>query len=100
MNPDEAGNIVYALWALSFGILNLTKEQEEDEMIQRFRLQAFQTGFYWLIWGLLASAVINVWRYRSINADYFTAYLVLFLLNAYNFAAFRYQFYQANQSDN
>lgn len=100
MSPDEAGNIVYALWAVSFGILNLTKESEEDEMIQRFRLQAFQTGFYWLIWGLLASVVINVWRYGSINADYFTAYLVLFLLNAYIFAAFRYQIYQANQSDN
>lgn len=97
ISPDEAGNIIYAIWAVAFAILNLTKQSEEDEMIQNFRLQAFQTGFYWLIWGLAASVVINLWRYGSINADYFTAYLVLFLLNAYIFAAFKYQVYQANK---
>lgn len=98
ISPDEGGNIIYGLWAVAFGILNLTKQDEEDEMIQSLRLQAFQTGFYWLIWGLLATAVINLWRYGSVNADYFTAYLVLFLLNAYIFAAFKYQVYQSNKN--
>ncbi|MBN3519463.1 hypothetical protein JYB62_05560 [Algoriphagus lutimaris] len=97
ISPDDSAQIIYGFWAIGFGLLNLSREKEEDEMIKSFRLQAFQTGFYWLIWGLGALMLINYLRYDRITSEIFTAYLVLFLLNAYVYAAFQYQKYMASK---
>jgi hypothetical protein len=97
MDPNEAAQILYAFWAIGFGILILTREKIEDEMIQRFRLQAFQTGFFWLIWGLGALMLINYLRFDRLTSEMFTPYLVLFLLNLYIYAAFQVQVYQSKR---
>ncbi|MEN2283751.1 hypothetical protein AAGF08_16525 [Algoriphagus sp. SE2] len=97
ISPDESSQIIYGFWAIGFGLLNLSREKEEDEMIKSFRLQAFQTGFYWLIWGLGALMLINYLRFDRITSEIFTAYLVLFLLNAYVYAAFQYQKYMSSK---
>lgn len=97
ISPDDSSQIIYGFWAIGFGILNLSKEKEEDEMIKSFRLQAFQTGTYWVIWGLGAIMIINYIRYDRITSEMFTAYLVLFLLNAYIYAAFQYQKYMSSK---
>ncbi|TFV92333.1 hypothetical protein E4S40_15930 [Algoriphagus kandeliae] len=100
MDPNEAAQILYGFWAIGFGILNLTREKVEDEMIRSFRLQAFQTGFFWMIWGLGAIMLINYLRYDRLTSEMFTVYLVLFLLNLYIFAAFQLQKYQASKTNN
>lgn len=97
INPDDAAQIIYGFWAIGFGLLNLSREKDEDEMIKSFRLQAFQTGSYWLIWGLGALMLVNYLRFDRITSEIFTAYLVLFLLNAYVYAAFQYQKYMATK---
>ena len=93
--PDESAQLIYGFWAIGFGILNLTREKVEDEMVKSFRLQAFQTGFYWLIWGIAALMMVNYLRFGRLTSEIFSAYLVLFLLNAYIYAAFQYQKYMA-----
>lgn len=98
--PNETTQIIYGFWALGFMILNLTREKVEDEMIRNFRQQAFQTGFFWLIWGLAALMLINYLRFDRITSEIFTAYLVLFLLNGYIYAAFQYQKYSADKEVN
>ena len=100
IDPNETTQIIYGFWAIGFGILNLTRENLEDEMIQKFRQQAFQTGFFWLIWGLGALMLINYLRFDRITSEIFTAYLVLFLLNMYIYAAFQYQKYIATKEEN
>jgi len=100
IDPDDSAQIIYGFWAIGFGLLNLSREKDEDEMIKSFRLQAFQTGSYWLIWGLAALMLINYVRFDTITSEIFTAYLVLFLLNAYIYAAFQYQKYVATKDDN
>ncbi|OOG74888.1 hypothetical protein [Algoriphagus sp. A40] len=100
IEPNDTAQIIYGFWAIGFGILNLTREKVEDEMIRSFRQQAFQTGFFWLIWGLAAIMLINYLRFDRITSEMFTAYLVLFLLNAYIYGAFQYQKYIANKEDN
>lgn len=100
IDPNETTQIIYGFWAIGFGILNLSREKVEDEMIQKFRQQAFQTGFFWLIWGLGALMLINYLRFDRLTSEIFTAYLVLFLLNAYIYAAFQYQKYIANKEEN
>lgn len=95
LDPNESSQIIYGFWAIGFGILNLSREKEEDEMIKSFRLQAYQTGFYWLIWGVSALMLINYLRFDRLTSEIFTAYLVLFLLNAYIYGAFQYQKYMA-----
>lgn len=97
ISPDDSSQIIYGFWAIGFGLLNLSKEKEEDEMIKSFRLQAFQTGFYWLIWGIAALMLMNYVRFGRIASEFFTAYLVLFLLNAYVYAAFQYQKYMSSK---
>lgn len=97
-DPNESTQIIYGFWAIGFGILNLSREKEEDEMIKSFRLQAYQTGFYWLIWGVAALMLINYLRFDRLTSEMFTAYLVLFLLNAYVYAAFQYQKYMASKN--
>ena len=99
IDPNDTSQIIYGFWAIGFGILNLTREKVEDEMIKSFRQQAFQTGFFWLIWGLPALMLINYLRFDRITSEMFTAYLVLFLLNAYIYGAFQYQKYLANKED-
>lgn len=100
MDPNEASQIIYGFWAIGFGILNLTREKVEDEMIKSFRQQAFQTGFYWLILGLATLMLINYVRFGRFTSEIFTAYLVLFLLNAYIYGAFQYQKYLSSKSEN
>ncbi len=100
IDPNETTQIIYGFWAIGFGILNLSREKVEDEMIRSFRQQAFQTGFFWLIWGLAALMLVNYVRFDRITSEMFTAYLVLFLLNAYIYGAFQYQKYMANKEDN
>lgn len=99
-DPNDAAQVIYGFWAIGFGILNLSREKVEDEMIRSFRQQAFQTGFFWLIWGLAALMLINYLRYQSIASEMFTAYLVLFLLNAYIYGAFQYQKYMSLKDEN
>lgn len=99
-DPNETTQIIYGFWAIGFMILNLTREKVEDEMIRNFRQQAFQTGFFWLIWGLAALMLINYLRFDRITSEIFTAYLVLFLLNAYIYGAFQYQKYMADKEEN
>ena len=97
ISPNESAQVIYGCWAIAFGLLNLSREKEEDEMIKSFRLQAFQTGSYWLIWGVAALMLINYLRFDRITSEIFTAYLVLFLLNAYVYAAFQYQKFMATK---
>ena len=99
MDPNERTQIIYGFWAIGFGILNLTREKVEDEMTRNFRQQAFQTGFYWLIIGLAALMLINYMWYGKFTSEFFTAYLVLFLLNAYIYGAFQYQKYLSSKSE-
>jgi hypothetical protein len=99
IDPNETTQIIYGFWAIGFGILNLSREKVEDEMIRNFRQQAFQTGSYWLIWGIAALMLINYLRFDRITSEIFSAYLVLFLLNAYIYAAFQYQKYLANKEN-
>ncbi len=100
IDPNDTVQIIYGFWAIGFGILNLTREKVEDEMIRKFRQQAFHTGSYWLIWGIAALMTINYLRFDRITSEVFTAYLVLFLLNGYIYAAFQYQKYQAYKEEN
>lgn len=99
LDPNDSSQIIYGFWAIGFGILNLSREKVEDEMIRTFRQQAFQTGFYWLIWGLAAMMLVNYLRFDRITSEMFTAYLVLFLLNAYIYGAFQYQKYMADKEE-
>lgn len=96
--PNETAQLIYGFWAIGFGILNLTREKVEDEMVKSFRLQAFQTGFYWLIWGVATLMMVNYLRFGRLTSEIFSAYLVLFLLNAYVYAAFQYQKYMASKN--
>lgn len=97
LSPDNAAEIIYGFWAVGFTLLNLTKEKIEDEMVKTFRLQAFQTGFFWLMCGLVAIMVVNYLRFGEFRQEIFSAPLVLFLLNAYVFVAFEYQKWRSNQ---
>lgn len=97
IDPNETIQIIYGFWAVAFMILNLTREKIEDEMVRNFRQQAFQTGFYWLMCGLPILMIINYLRFDRITSEIFSAYLVLFLLNAYIYAAFQYQKYIATK---
>ncbi len=97
ISSDESAQVIYGCWAIGFGLLNLSREKDEDEIIKSFRLQAFQTGSYWLIWGVGALMLINYLRFDRITSEIFTTYLVLFLLNAYIYAAFQYQKFMANK---
>ncbi|WP_026952391.1 hypothetical protein [Algoriphagus mannitolivorans] len=100
MEHNESTQIIYGFWAIGFGILNLTRENVEDEMIKNFRQQAFQTGFFWLILGLATLMLINYLWFGRFTSELFTAYLVLFLLNAYIYGAFQYQKYLSSKSEN
>lgn len=97
LSPDNASEIIYGSWAVGFTLLNLTKEKIEDEMVKTFRLQAFQTGFFWLMCGLVAIMVVNYLRFGEFRQEIFSAPLVLFLLNSYVLAAFEYQKWRSNQ---
>jgi hypothetical protein len=97
IDPNQGAEIIYGFWAIGFAMLNLTKEKDEDEMIKSFRLQAFQTGSYWMIWGLGAIMLINYYIFENISSEMFSAYLVLFLLNGYIYGAFQYQKYMASK---
>ncbi|WPR76842.1 hypothetical protein [Algoriphagus sp. NG3] len=93
----DPSQIHLGFWAIGFGILNLTKETDEDEMIKSFRLQAFQTGFFWMIWGLSALMIVSYIGSGGFSTNLLSVFSVLFLLNAYIYAAFQYQKYMAKK---
>jgi len=100
ISGNEVAEICYAFWAIGFIILILTKEKEEDEMIKMFRLQAFQTGFYWLMWGLGVLIFIHFLGktdYSYISGPPISASLVMFLLSTYVFFAFKYQIWKSSK---
>jgi hypothetical protein len=100
ISGNEVAEIIYSFWAIGFIILILTKEKEEDEMMNVFRLQAFQTGFYWLMWGLGVLIVIHFLGKADIShlsGPPISGSLVMFLLSFYVFAAFEYQKWRSNQ---
>ncbi|WP_228780010.1 hypothetical protein [Aquiflexum lacus] len=100
ISGNDVAEITYSFWAIGFIILILTKEKEEDEMIKMFRLQAFQTGFYWLMWGLGVLILIHFFGktdYSDISGPPISAALVMFLLSAYVFVAFKYQIWKASK---
>ena len=100
ISGEEVAEICYSFWAIGFIILILSKEKEEDEMIRLFRLQAFQTGFYWLMWGLGVLIVIHFLSktdFSILTGPPISASLVMFLLSAYVFAAFKYQIWKSSK---
>jgi hypothetical protein len=100
ISGNEVAEIIYSFWAIGFIILILTKEKEEDEMIKMFRLQAFQTGFYWLMWGLGVLILVHFISKTDVSAlsgPPISAPLVMFLLSAYVFVAFKYQIWIASK---
>lgn len=99
IDPNQAAEIIYLGWACGLTLLNLSKEKIEDEMIKTFRLQAFQTGFFWLMCGLVTVLVVNYFRFGSIHAEAISAGMVLFLLNLYVLAAFEYQKWRSNEQN-
>jgi hypothetical protein len=99
IDPDQAAEIIYLGWACGLTLLNLSKEKVEDEMIKTFRLQAFQTGFFWLMCGLVAILIVNYLRFRSFHPEAISAGMVLFLLNLYVWAAFEFQKWRSNEQN-
>lgn len=100
ISGNEVSEIIYSFWAIAFIILILTKEKEEDEMIKMFRLQAFQTGFYWLMWGLGVLIVIHFigkTDFTTLTGPPISASLVMFLLSFYVFVAFKYQIWKVSK---
>ncbi|PZX53873.1 hypothetical protein LV84_02981 [Algoriphagus ratkowskyi] len=93
-NPSQ---ILFGFWAIGFGLLNLCRDKNEDEMIKSFRLQAYQTGFFWLIWGLAALMLISYFGTGGFTSNFLSVFSILFLLNAYIYAAFQYQKYMATK---
>ncbi|WP_304516846.1 hypothetical protein [Cecembia rubra] len=97
---ELVADLCYASWAIGLIILINTKEKEEDEMINTIRLQSFQTGFYWLMWGLGAIILIHLignFGVQLISGPPITAALVMFLLSAYIYLAFRYQLWKVSK---
>lgn len=100
ISGNEVSEIIYSFWAIGFIILILSKEKEEDEMIKLFRLQAFQTGFYWLMWGLGVLILVNFigkTDFSTVTGPPISASLVMFLLSSYVFVAFKYQIWKASK---
>lgn len=89
--------LMFGFWAIGFGILNLSEEKNEDEMIKSFRLQAYQTGFFWLIWGLAVLMIISYFGTGGFDSNFLTVFSVMFLLNMYVYSAFQYQKYMSNK---
>ena len=96
----DPSQILFGFWAIGFGLLNLCRDKKEDEMIRSFRLQAYQTGFFWLIWGLAALMIVSYFGTGGFTSNYLSVFSILFLLNAYIYAAFQYQKYMADRNDN
>lgn len=89
--PQEAvADFGYLCWAIGFGMLNFIKQPTEDEMIEQLRLKAFAMGVFYLIWGLAAVAIIQLFTQGSIFTDFMSAYAAVCLLNTYIFLNFQY----------
>lgn len=100
IHGDMVADVWYACWAIGLIILINTKEKEEDEMINTIRLQSFQTGFFWLMWGLGAIILIHFignFGIHLISGPPISAALVMFLLSGYIYAAFRYQLWKVSK---
>jgi len=88
--PQESVmDFVYLCWGMGFGIKNFLKETQEDEMVEQMRLKSFANGVYYLIWGLIAGAVLQIILHGTIFTDFMSAYAAIFLLNLYIFLNFR-----------
>jgi hypothetical protein len=90
IQQKSVADLFYLSWAIGFGLLNFTKEKQEDEMIEQLRLKSFAMGVYYLIWGLAVSGIFQLFRFGSLFTDYMSAYLAIWLLNTYIFASFQY----------
>ncbi|WMN10898.1 hypothetical protein QYS49_36420 [Marivirga salinae] len=89
--PQESvADFVYLCWAIGFGLLIFIKEPTEDEMIEQLRLKAFAMGVFYLFWGLVAVAIIQVITQGTIFTDFMSAYSAVWLLNTYIFLNFQY----------
>lgn len=102
LKGDAVTDLIYSFWAMGAIILILTKENKEDEMLKHFRLQAFQTGFYWLVWGLGSLIVVHVlgnFTSEVLSGPKISAPLVMFLLSSYVLGALKYQIWKSNQID-
>ncbi|SNS19196.1 hypothetical protein SAMN06295967_10531 [Belliella buryatensis] len=102
LSSDGVADLVYSFWAMGASIMILTEENKEDERLKHFRLQAFQTGFYWLIWGLAVLIVVHLVGNVGglpISGPKISAPLVMFLLSFYVLAALKYQVWKSNKVD-
>lgn len=102
LTGDAVSVLGYAFWAMGAIILILTAEEKEDEMVNQFRLKAFQIGFFWLIWGLGLLILIRLFGYLNIlpfAGPKVSASLVMFLLSSYVLGALKYQIWKSNQID-
>jgi len=87
---ESIADLFYLSWAVGFGILNFTKEKQEDEMIEQLRLKSFAMGVYYLIWGLSIIGIFQFLKFGSVFTDYMSAYLAFWLLNTYIFLSFKF----------
>lgn len=44
-DPNETAQLIYGFWAIGFGILNLTREKVEDEMVNHSVSRHFKPAF-------------------------------------------------------
>jgi hypothetical protein len=89
--PQESVvDLFYLCWAIGFGLLNFTKQKEEDEMIEQLRAKSFFMGVYYLIWGLAVLGIYQFIRSGSLFTDFMSPYSAICLLNIYIFISFKY----------
>ncbi|MCH7397180.1 hypothetical protein MM236_04230 [Belliella sp. DSM 107340] len=102
LTGEGVADLIYSFWAMGSIIMILTAVDKEDEMIKHFRLQAFQTGFYWLVWGLGLLIVVHLlgnFTNELISGPKISAPLVMFLLSTYVLGALKYQIWKSNRID-
>ncbi|MCH7411668.1 hypothetical protein MM239_19940 [Belliella sp. DSM 111904] len=96
----ELLEFTYSSWAIASTILILSAHDREDEMIEQFRLRAFQMGFYWLIWGLGAIMLVHFISNISVGFPFgptVSAPSVLFMQSTYALLALKYQIWKSNR---
>lgn len=95
--------IVYYPIIIGLALLNFSEEKEEDEMVQHVRYQAFMTGVFYLIVGLLMLPLFtNVVRLlegkTSGMPDVGGMWGALALLLFYTYASFKYKLHQIRKA--
>ncbi|WP_299991078.1 hypothetical protein [uncultured Pontibacter sp.] len=95
--------MVYYPIIIGLAILNFSEEKEEDEMVQHLRYQAFMTGVFYLIVGILMLPlfynVFRLLRWASIGMPDIGGMLgALALLLFYTYISFRYKLHQVRKA--